>query len=122
MPVTRRLGERFRKERAALEPLVDPGRQVPAALAPGLAILGQRSRRMLEVRLALGRAADSGQLDALVRRLLPSLLHMHANRILRAAARQQEMVLYDFLARLYTSQKARGRRSVNNGSSSAASP
>ena len=39
-----------------------------------------------------------------------SLLHMHANRILRSNARAQELVLYDFLARLYESQAARARK------------
>jgi hypothetical protein len=32
---------------------------------------------------------------------------MHANRMLRAAARAQELVLYDFLHRLYESRAAR---------------
>ena len=39
-----------------------------------------------------------------------SCLHMFANRLLRSSARAQEMVLYDFLARLYASEVA--RRSV----------
>jgi hypothetical protein len=38
-----------------------------------------------------------------------SYLHMHANRLLRSAHRAQEMVLYDFLARLYESRAARGQ-------------
>jgi hypothetical protein len=39
--------------------------------------------------------------------LAPSYLHLHANRVLRSAQRVQEMVLYDFLARLYDSRSAR---------------
>ena len=38
--------------------------------------------------------------------LAVSYLHMHANRLLRSAHRAQELVLYDFLARLYQSQAA----------------
>ena len=38
-----------------------------------------------------------------------SCLHMFANRLLRSSARAQEMVLYDFLARLYTSEAARSQ-------------
>ncbi len=37
------------------------------------------------------------------------VLHMHANRLLRSALREQELVLYDFLLRLYGSQVARVR-------------
>ena len=39
--------------------------------------------------------------------LAPSYLHMHANRLLRSAQRAQELVLYDFLARLEESRAAR---------------
>jgi hypothetical protein len=35
-----------------------------------------------------------------------SLAHMHLNRMLRTAAREQELVIYDLLARLYRSQLA----------------
>jgi len=38
-----------------------------------------------------------------------SYAHMIANRLLRSAQRRQEMVIYDFLARLYESQAARSR-------------
>jgi hypothetical protein len=34
---------------------------------------------------------------------------MHANRLLRGAAREHEYVAWDFLARLYESAEARGR-------------
>jgi hypothetical protein len=37
---------------------------------------------------------------------------MHANRMLRSAHRAQEVVLYDFLARLYESQAARSHCST----------
>jgi hypothetical protein len=34
---------------------------------------------------------------------------MHANRMLHASARAQEMVLYDFLRRLHAAKRARGK-------------
>ena len=43
-------------------------------------------------------------------RVAASLVHMHTNRMLRSAARAQELVLYDFLHRLYTSRQARERK------------
>jgi hypothetical protein len=33
-----------------------------------------------------------------------SYLHLHANRLLRSAHHAQEVILYDFLARLYESR------------------
>lgn len=45
-----------------------------------------------------------------LRTLAGSYIHMHANRLLRSAARAQELVLYDFLCRLYESQAARRDR------------
>jgi thiopeptide-type bacteriocin biosynthesis protein len=39
-----------------------------------------------------------------------SLLHMHANRLLRSDQRAHELVLYDFLTRIYESQIARSKR------------
>ena len=38
-----------------------------------------------------------------------SLVHMHVSRLLRSAQRAQELVLYDFLSRIYQSQAARRR-------------
>gem|GEM_PF-2700327 len=42
--------------------------------------------------------------------LAASLVHRHTNRMLRAAARTQELVRYDFLHRLYESRAARQRQ------------
>ena len=44
---------------------------------------------------------------------------MYANRLMRAAPRAQEMVLYDFLARLYESHKARARAQAKKRGESA---
>ncbi len=49
-----------------------------------------------------------GELCESIEDLAASFIHMYANRLLRSAARAQEMVLYDFLRRIYESQIARG--------------
>ena len=41
--------------------------------------------------------------------LSPSYIHMHVNRLLRSVQRAHEVVLYDFLTRLYESQIARSK-------------
>ena len=101
------LGNRFRPERWSLEALLN---QTPAAdsqLACGLEILRHRSERLAPVMAELRAGARAGRLSRPLLELTPSYLHMHANRLLRSAHRAQELVLYDFLARLYESQVAR---------------
>jgi thiopeptide-type bacteriocin biosynthesis protein len=104
----RQLGDRFRKERPTLERLLAPdGGDPEDVLAPGRAVLRQRSQRWAAVLLSLRESAAAGRLSQPLTELATSYLHMHANRLLRSAQRPQEVVLYDFLARLYESQTAR---------------
>jgi thiopeptide-type bacteriocin biosynthesis protein len=100
------LSDKFRKEGKTLEALLDPHGCPDEALAPGLAALRRRSDSLVPIAAAL-RAAGLP-----LERLAPSYLHMHANRMLRSAQRAQEMVLYDFLHRVYESRAARGRARV----------
>jgi thiopeptide-type bacteriocin biosynthesis protein len=105
-----RLGERFREERARLTGLLDPARNGDSPLAPGLQALRQRSRDWRPVAAELKAREAAGRLSAPCRDIARSYLHMHANRLLRSAQREQEAVLYDFLARYYESDVARKRR------------
>jgi thiopeptide-type bacteriocin biosynthesis protein len=108
----RQIGERFRLERAGIEAVFDPSspaedgdeQMTPAAnalrrLACGI---GSTTTRL---RAAAGRSELSLPLEAIA----PSLLHMHANRLLRSDQRRHELVLYDFLYRLYDARAARAR-------------
>jgi thiopeptide-type bacteriocin biosynthesis protein len=104
----RQLGDRYRKQRPALERLLS-AESADRSLAPGLAALRRRSQRWAAAIRALQEAAAAGRLALPLTEVAVSMLHMHANRLLRSAARAQEMVLYDFLARLYQSRTARGR-------------
>jgi hypothetical protein len=53
---------------------------------------------------------DRGRLWTPLEDVASSLLHMHANRLLRSSHRAQELVLYDFLLRLYQTQISHQRR------------
>ena len=103
----RQLGDLYRKERKDLERLLSAN--ADGVSAPGLAVLRQRSKRWAPAIKALREAEAASRLTLPLTGLASSLLHMHANRLLRSAARAQEMVLYDFLARLYESRSARSR-------------
>lgn len=107
------LGEKFRKDRKEkrLEALIDPGRdEENAELQPGFDILRQRSVRSAPVIAELKACEQAGRLSMPLADLAPSYMHMHANRLLRSVQREQELVLYDYLERLYQSQAARRRK------------
>jgi thiopeptide-type bacteriocin biosynthesis protein len=106
----RQLGEKYRKERLAIESLLSPDAGADHPLAPALAALAARSRAIAPHAAELRALAASGRLAGGLERVAASLVHMHANRLLHAAARAQELVLCDLLARAYTSREARARR------------
>jgi thiopeptide-type bacteriocin biosynthesis protein len=101
------LGDRFRKERKNLEALLDPARDAENSLWPGIEVLQRRSLQWASTMIELKAGAQAGRLSVPLTELAASYMHMHANRLLRSAQRAQEMVIYDFLARLYESQLAR---------------
>ncbi|HEX9083011.1 MAG TPA: lantibiotic dehydratase C-terminal domain-containing protein, partial [Holophagaceae bacterium] len=79
---------------------------------PGIAFLRNRSKDIRPLGQSLREASAQGLLGTSLESLAGSYLHMHANRLLRASARAQELVLYDFLTRIYESRLARERRSL----------
>ncbi len=95
----RQLGERFRRERGSLE------RALRSAGHGAHERYAARSAAWRPIIADLRAAVPGDRLPAVA----GSLLHMHANRMLCTAARQQELVIYDFLTRLYASELARRR-------------
>jgi thiopeptide-type bacteriocin biosynthesis protein len=105
--VRHQLGSRFRPERERLESLLGPVPRGGDGLVPGLEVFRRRSQELAPVMAELKAGARAGRLSVPLAELAPSYLHLHANRLLRSAHRAQELVLYDFLSRLYDSQAAR---------------
>ncbi len=114
--VKRGLGDRFRKESRSLEPLLGPERDEESPLSPGLAVLRGRSDRLAPLIRELKDREQAGRLSQTLAAIAASCVHMHANRLLRSAHRSQELVLYDFLARLYASRAIRAQRATVNPS------
>src|SRR5262249_25506001 len=102
-----RLGDRFRKERRRLDALLDPANDQENPLLPGIEILRRRSQVWSSTISELNALARAGRLSVSTAALAASLMHMSVNRLLRSAQRAQEMVIYDYLARLYESRLAR---------------
>jgi lantibiotic biosynthesis protein len=101
----RQLGARFRQDRHVLDELVARPGRIDHPLAPGFAILAARSRRS-EPAIAALRAALAP--NVLWTTLVPNVVRAQMRRFLRGAQQAQELVIYDFLTRLYASEAARG--------------
>ncbi len=103
------LGRKFRQERRSLESLMDIELLRNSPIARGLEILNNRSRRLKPLIKEMEMIGQNGELGLSLREMVPSFTHMFVNRLLRSSQRAQELVLYDFLRRLYDSQIARNR-------------
>jgi thiopeptide-type bacteriocin biosynthesis protein len=105
----KQVGDRYRALRLELEGLLDRGRDADSWLKQGLDALAARAQPMRELLGELREAERAGRLTTSTSDILGSYLHMLANRLLRGAARAQEMVIYSFLERLYEGQIARAK-------------
>ncbi len=112
----KKIGEKFRKHGPRLTQLLfgdlpeeDPVRRAQASF-------DARSERAVAVRHAL---AELGLPTAEIEELLHSYAHLHAIRVLGDSARWYELVVYDFLRRLYATEAARANiRPSKKGSAS----
>jgi thiopeptide-type bacteriocin biosynthesis protein len=102
--------KRYRERRRSIDELLQPGTSDGHPLAAGLDALSQRSTRLAATFQELRERSAAGRLGRPLPEVAESLLHMHANRLLRSAARAQEAVLYTFLERSYASALARSGR------------
>jgi thiopeptide-type bacteriocin biosynthesis protein len=97
-PLFKAVGERWRREGADLRALLSAEPPPP---------LRERSERSRE---AIARLRELAARDALATPLpdvAGSLVHMHANRLLRSAGRAHELVLLDLLARAHAARRSR---------------
>ena len=104
------LGGRFRRERSALERLLNPAQEGTDPMAASFASLRRRSARIRPLTATLRLEHERGGLTTPLSAIATSHLHLNAFRLIRSAQRQHELVLYDYLERLYESQLARARR------------
>jgi thiopeptide-type bacteriocin biosynthesis protein len=118
-PTHIQLGERFRARRRDLEGLLFDGRaETDERLAEVRRVLRTRSGCLAPAAQRLRSLEEQDRLEVTTPALAASFTHMHVNRLLRSEQKTQELVLYDFLARLYASQAARARSActVRDGS------
>ena len=111
-PFEEQLGLRFRRESRTLEALLTTPPWADGPARAGLRAFQRRGERLRPVGERLRQAEREGHLRAPVERLAGSFLHLHVNRMLPQEQRAQELVLHDFLARLYRSRQARMKQGL----------
>ena len=105
------IDQKYRNAKKSLAALLAPEPAEDDPLAPGYAILTERSRRSAPALAELTRLEAAGELNRVD--LASSLIHMHVNRMIRSAARAHEAVIYGLLHREYQSRAARARKGTN---------
>jgi lantibiotic biosynthesis protein len=108
------LGAKFRAERKKAEHALGDMTSQDPAIASAVAALTRRSERLRPIGLALVVAERRGELIRPLADLASSFVHMHANRLVRSSGRAHELVLHDFLTRIYESRVARAKTRGND--------
>jgi thiopeptide-type bacteriocin biosynthesis protein len=109
-PTRTQLGEIARRQRAAIDGLLDPLRLASdPVMARAVAILDERSAALAPWEAELDALERAGALGVPRLELAQSYAHMAVNRLLLSDHLAQEMVLYDLLDRAYAAAAALGR-------------
>ncbi|MCA9025669.1 MAG: lantibiotic dehydratase [Planctomycetaceae bacterium] len=111
-PFRKQLSQKQRDLGSQIEKLLSGERDNEPVLTAGLESYRTRSHRISPVAANLQDLSARGLLSMSVNGIARSLWHMHVNRVLRAAHRAQELILYDLLTRQYESQRARRRLNI----------
>lgn len=109
-PLTVLLGRKYRDTSGAIAALLDRKIGENDVLAFGLDVLRERSDRLAPVLDELQSLVRHRRLSVSPEDWMTSVIHLHVNRMLQAAHRAQELVLYDLLTRHYESQIGRARQ------------
>jgi thiopeptide-type bacteriocin biosynthesis protein len=102
-----KLGQRFRKERKSLEILLRSSHNVNPSIHRVQVALKIRSERVRAAVRSLRELGRQGRMHVAIEQLVLSYIHMHIIRLMREEQRAHELVIYDFLYRIYEGVSAR---------------
>jgi lantibiotic biosynthesis protein len=97
----RHLGEKYRRERKAIESVMTAPLEDGDQFGSGLLALHQRTNRIVTLAERFQTLQDEGKLTRPLQDIIPSFTHMNINRMLKSDFKEQEFVAYDFLRRFY---------------------
>lgn len=102
------ISDRFRKERASLQALLEADGRMEGMEAAHAAF-AKRSALLMPLAEQLRACVGQPGIPSLME-LTESYIHMHSTRMFRSAQRAQEALIYEFLSKLYDSRLARARK------------
>ena len=113
-PLRRQLAGRLRREMPGVLRLLSgaggDGEESPEGPPAAVeAAFRERSAGAAGIAREFREREEAGELERPLTAILRDFTHMHANRLLRVAARKHELVIHDFLGRAYASLLARRR-------------
>ncbi|MFG0294285.1 MAG: thiopeptide-type bacteriocin biosynthesis protein, partial [Maioricimonas sp. JB045] len=108
-PFRKQFSQKHREVGPELDRLLRGQQNDDPEIAPAVEIFAHRSARIADAARQLQDLERQQRLVTPRAEMARSLWHMQVNRMLRAAHRAQELVLYDLIARQYESQQARMR-------------
>jgi thiopeptide-type bacteriocin biosynthesis protein len=109
LELDRHMGQKFRAYRTTLESLLNNAASEERFHVFARGIVSRRTARIQEPAQRLKALADSGKLCSDLESLAGSFSHMHVNRLIRSAQNAHEVVIYDFLRRLYSRHSGVGQ-------------
>ena len=100
----RQLARKYRERRAAIEAMLQ---NPPDQLNRGLEAISVRSKSLRPIMAKLQALEEADRLSHPLITIAQSYLHMWANRLFSGAHNAHELILYEFLARIYRSDLAK---------------
>jgi len=105
--VKKQLSKKIRKERQAINNILNSNNDKYSEMYPLFELLQKRSQSIIPIAEDIILLKKSNQLKMSVSELISSYIHMMMNRIFISKQRLHEMVIYDFLYNYYKSAQAK---------------
>jgi lantibiotic biosynthesis protein len=106
------LSDTYRKNKAAIEEIMNYNMSEANELFPLVKILNDKSIAIKPIVHQLQQMDKKQKLVPAINELMPSYIHMLVNRIVTSSPRQHELVIYDILFNYYRSAMAREKKKV----------
>ena len=108
-PMKVQLDTKYRAEQKKIREVINSDQ---SENLPGLKHIYIFIKHIEQIALSIRKKEESKELDVSLNNLLSSIVHMHFNRLFRTKQRINELVVYYFMHKFYTSELARQKYSL----------
>jgi len=106
------INQKYRKYRKEIAQLFEQGSSLRIELEPALLLLENRSRQLDATIKEYVQLSDKNTLLLSIENLMASFIHMTCNRIFISNQRKHELVLYDFLYKIYKAEEMKDKKII----------